>query len=275
MSLQVKIALLASLTAMAFVCHAALSMLAPKLGLLKLNFKKKMIPASYGIYVSCYAMAGCGAAAVLGKSDGVKLYMPVIFAMSALGLADDMFGARDVGGFAGHFKKLLLEGKVTTGAIKAIGGGLVALAAGFYAADWKVPEGLLNGAVIALSTNTLNLLDLRPGRAAGAFFLGLVIAFAASGFSFDTPWPVAAVLVPAVIFYLRDSKALAMMGDSGSNMLGAVLGLVFVMETPLMAKLVWLFVIAAIHVYSEKHSITRLIERNAVLRWIDRRLGER
>jgi UDP-N-acetylmuramyl pentapeptide phosphotransferase/UDP-N-acetylglucosamine-1-phosphate transferase len=273
--MNTKLICTAAIFIVAVLFHVVLAALAPRLELVKLNFKKKPIPASYGIYITCYALAGCAVAAVWGYKANTAIYAPLIFAMSVLGYADDIFGSRDVGGFAGHFKKLLLEGRVTTGVVKAIGGGIVCLAAGLAAAGWKVPEGLLNGAVIALSANTLNLLDLRPGRACAVFFLGLAAAFTASAFAFETPWPVVAVLIPAVVFYRWDRKALMMMGDSGSNMLGAVLGMAFVFETSVSARIVWLALIVALHIFSEKYSISQTIEKKSVLRWVDRRLGER
>jgi UDP-N-acetylmuramyl pentapeptide phosphotransferase/UDP-N-acetylglucosamine-1-phosphate transferase len=66
-----------------------------------------------------------------------------------------------------------------------------------------------------------------------------------------------------------------MMGDSGSNMLGAVLGMAFVFETSVSARIVWLALIVALHIFSEKYSISQTIEKKSVLRWVDRRLGER
>ncbi|MCE5200646.1 glycosyltransferase, partial [bacterium] len=65
------------------------------------------------------------------------------------------------------------------------------------------------------------------------------------------------------------------MGDSGSNMLGAALGITMALNTSVVSQVVAIVVILAIHLYSEKHSVSALIERNPVLRFIDRRLGVR
>jgi UDP-N-acetylmuramyl pentapeptide phosphotransferase/UDP-N-acetylglucosamine-1-phosphate transferase len=66
-----------------------------------------------------------------------------------------------------------------------------------------------------------------------------------------------------------------MMGDSGSNMLGAALGLTVALNTNLAFQWVIIALIAALHVYSEQRSVNEFIERNPILRTIDRRLGVR
>lgn len=66
-----------------------------------------------------------------------------------------------------------------------------------------------------------------------------------------------------------------MMGDSGSNMLGAALGVTIATSAGILYQATAVAIFVLIHWYSEKHSVTALIERNPVLRWIDRRLGVR
>jgi UDP-N-acetylmuramyl pentapeptide phosphotransferase/UDP-N-acetylglucosamine-1-phosphate transferase len=80
--------------------------------------------------------------------------------------------------------------------------------------------------------------------------------------------------VIALIFGIADSRGKAMMGDSGSNSLGAALGLTIALSAPkwIIPAIIWF---ATVHVYSEKRSISELIERNRVLRAIDRKLGVR
>jgi UDP-N-acetylmuramyl pentapeptide phosphotransferase/UDP-N-acetylglucosamine-1-phosphate transferase len=85
----------------------------------------------------------------------------------------------------------------------------------------------------------------------------------------------APVFIPAVWLTLQDRRARIMLGDAGSNVLGAVFGVAVVYETGLIAKVALVLLMIAVHLYSEKHSISRLIENNGALRRIDRLLGER
>jgi UDP-N-acetylmuramyl pentapeptide phosphotransferase/UDP-N-acetylglucosamine-1-phosphate transferase len=151
----------------------------------KPNFAKKPILASYGLIQFPYIVA-VGLALVSGfplrsnpetQAQVIWLYLGVMAAMWVLGAVDDIWGTREVGGFKGHFKKLLFERKLTTGALKALGGGAVALAAGWLIHPHDLLQAALAAMVIALATNTLNLLDLRPGRAVAVFFLGLGVTY--------------------------------------------------------------------------------------------------
>ena len=262
--------------AAALLWHAGAVRLAPRLGLVKPNFNNKMVMASYGIVSFGYAVALVCSLGILGYArwSVVHLYLSVMGAMWALGALDDVFGTRETGGFKGHFKKLVFERKLTTGALKALGGGVVGIAAG-----WAIyPDNVLMwvGVVILipLASNTLNLLDLRPGRAVGGFFFGLAVTCIATRGSLLAPWVIGSVAFVALVFGIVDSRGRAMMGDSGANALGAALGLTIALDAPALTGPA-IAVFALIHLYSEKHSISELVERNRVLRGIDRRLGVR
>jgi UDP-N-acetylmuramyl pentapeptide phosphotransferase/UDP-N-acetylglucosamine-1-phosphate transferase len=256
--------------------HVAVVHLAPRLRLVKPNFNRKPVLASYGIVAFGYMAAVVCSLAVLGYAHwgGVKLYLSVTGAMWALGALDDLFGNREIGGFKGHFRKLLREGKLTTGAVKAIGGGIVGIAAGWsvYPDDaWKLIGTAL---MIPLAANTLNLLDLRPGRAVAGFFLGLAVTYIVARGSLFEGWLVVGIALVTLACGIVDSRGRAMMGDSGANALGAALGLTIALDAPILIVPA-VALLAVIHVYSEKNSISDLIERNRVLRVIDRRLGVR
>ena len=268
--------LIFSLVIAAVLWHVILACLAPKLGLVKPNFCKKPIMASYGLMAFPYILVAAVALATLKHATWgqVRLYLLVMGAMWIFGAIDDIWGSREVGGFKGHFKKLLFERKLTTGAVKAMGGGLVALAAGYSIYPHGIWHMLLAGATIALATNLLNLLDLRPGRAVAVLFAGLGVTYIVKCGRLVALPLVASISLVAFAFGIADSRGRAMMGDSGSNCLGAGLGLTIVLSAPH-----WMIpaiaVMAAVHVYSEKRSISALIERNRLLKAIDRCLGVR
>lgn len=282
---------------LAVLWHVILVRLAPRLSLVKPNFQRKPILASYGLVQFPYIVA-VALVLVWGfplrldpetqSGEVVWLYLGVMAVMWVLGAIDDVWGSREVGGFKGHFRKLLFERKLTTGAVKAMGGGLVALTAGWTIVSGfplrsspetptdpnSIVQAVLAAMVIALATNTLNLFDLRPGRAVAVLFCGLGVTCIVTCGRL-VAWPLVALIAAvALVFGVADSRGKAMMGDSGSNSLGAALGLTIALSAPnWIIPAIILF--AAVHVYSEKRSISQLIERNRVLRTIDRYLGVR
>jgi hypothetical protein len=134
-----------------------------------------------------------------------------------VGRYDDVAGARQAQrhdkGLRGH-AVALREGRLSAGGVKVVGIGAVGLLAAGLAGERREPaDVVLDGALVAMSANLLNLFDLRPGR---ALKVGLVAALA-----LRQPGPAGAALalLPA------DLGERTMLGDAGANGLGAVLGL--------------------------------------------------
>lgn len=272
MSVEVLTALSIVLT---IIAVPVMNKLVRILELERVNFRGARIPSGYGfilvlvsfpLYVADYLTTDLDPRAAA--------LMTAVLTFGVLGLVDDVYGNRSAGGFTGHLG-LLRRGKISTGFFKAAVGGLVALALGFAIARFNVWIGLLNGLLIALSANTLNLLDLRPGRAVSCFWIGvLVLAIPTAGRTVVVPWLIP-VMVSAIWLTLLDRSARVMMGDAGSNVLGAVLGVAILNATGIAGRLVVLLFMIAVHLYSEKYSISKLIESNRVLRRLDSLLGVR
>ncbi len=256
--------------------HIFITRMARRMGLVKPNFCKSPILASYGLIAFPYVAVTGVILALHGyvSWNRTLLYLGVMAAMWALGAIDDIWGSREVGGFAGHFRKLLVEHKLTTGATKAIGGGIVALCAGYAIYSHNLLQAMLAAFVIALSANLLNLFDLRPGRAVAVLFCGLGVTYIVTCGHLNAAPLIEAIAVITFIFGIADSRGKAMMGDSGANSLGAALGLTIAISAPNW-MLPTIVLITAVHIYSEKHSISCLIESNRILRVIDRFLGVR
>jgi UDP-GlcNAc:undecaprenyl-phosphate GlcNAc-1-phosphate transferase len=238
-------------------------------GLTRENFRGDRIPTGYGFAL----VIAAGPIWALRPFRGDALFFWLVLGFGILGLIDDIFGNREAGGFKGHLR-LLAKGKVSTGLIKALGGGILGLAIGLIVADFNWAIGILNGLMISLCANTLNLLDLRPGRAVSCWWLGVL----ALGLTYHAGAVVNVMLpvfIPVLWLSVLDRSARVMIGDAGSNVLGAILGLAVVMSLGVPAKLALVILMAAVNIYSEKCSISRLIENNAVLTRLDRLLGER
>ena len=190
-----------------------------------------------------------------------------------MGLVDDILGSREQSGLVGHLRELF-TGRLTTGALKALLGvafGLV-LAMG---RGWVGPSPLavrlsmlvVDGLLIAGSANLLNLLDLRPGRAGKSFLLG---AFAVIGWGNPMSLLVLPFVGGLIGFLPYDLKGQAMMGDTGANGLGAVLGLTALYAFHFRIRLLLLVAILAIHIVAERVSLSKVIEEFPPLKALDR-----
>jgi hypothetical protein len=165
------------------------------------------------------------------------LHEPVV---AAIGLADDLWSGPERG-FRAH-----LRARRTTGVLKLVGIPLYGL----------VRTRSLSGAlVVGLSANALNQLDTRPGRALKAYLAAAI--------------PVGAPLRLAVLLAPYDLREMAMLGDTGANALGALLGLNSVERVTGRGR--WLLVGALLGFTAagERTSLGQLIERSPVLRRVD------
>jgi UDP-GlcNAc:undecaprenyl-phosphate/decaprenyl-phosphate GlcNAc-1-phosphate transferase len=185
-----------------------------------------------------------------------------------LGLLDDLVGDPRSRGLAGHFRALV-GGVLTTGTVKAVGGLALALGAGWWI-EMSFSHALLDALLIALAANLVNLLDLRPGRAVKAFLI-LWLPLAVTLLIRNHPLaPVLASAGSAAGAWLpADLGERGMLGDSGSNMLGAILGAGGAWAFGTGSKLLLLALVAAATLCSERWSFTKVIERVAPLRWFD------
>jgi len=197
--------------------------------------------------------------------------VPVIVASVGAGLVgayDDLYGSFQAKGFRGHLGALR-SGELTTGMIKVIGVGLSAAAAATLVQrarhsriqpTFRVLDGLLDTALIAATANLINLLDLRPGRAAKVTIL-LGVGLVTSG---------AAPAVGAAAGSLpTDLVGRSMLGDCGANALGAAVATAAAQTLPWQFRLLSLAAVAALNLASERVSFTALIERTPLLRRLD------
>ncbi len=232
------------------------------------------------------AGAGLGAALAAPSAAAAAAAATAGLAAGAVGCYDDVVGNRPeqkaAKGFAGHLAALR-AGRVTSGLVKIVGvGGAGLAAAALLHADpavrarrrgqgaaGAVADVLLGAGVIAGTANLVNLLDLRPGRAAKAgLLLGVPLAGGAAGGLAAAPVAAAAALLPA------DLDEQIMLGDAGANALGALLGVAVAARTGPAGRAGALTVLAALTAASEKVSFTRVIQRTPALRALDE-LGRR
>jgi UDP-N-acetylmuramyl pentapeptide phosphotransferase/UDP-N-acetylglucosamine-1-phosphate transferase len=228
------------------------------------NWQGRAIPSSVGLGFLSAVWAGF---LLLWATDAAAprwLLPAVVTSFAVLGLLDDRLGSREFSGLKGHVRALL-HGKLTTGAIKLLGGTGVALTAGLVLYRQEPVRGIVAGALIALSANLVNLLDCRPSRALKGFWLLSALMVAAG----SVPPPLTALLVVSLVYAPLDFRCRAMMGDAGSNQLGAALGLCWAANASLPAQLAILALLITFHAFTERYSLTKLIESTRLLRWVD------
>ncbi len=245
-------------------------------GFVRPNFKGESIPVGVGFIFLLVVIGGLTIdylflPGLLGQ--GAMLMLMGLAVITFLGLVDDFLGSRDYSGLRGHLKALL-KGKLTTGGLKAVGGGVLALLitlAYLRPETWTFSVALdiiVSTLIMALSINTINLLDLRPGRAAKGFLL-LAVIFSALLWGSDNILPLALIMGSLVLYLPWDLKARVMMGDTGSNALGLVIGMVAALSLQGAVKLFYLLFLVLFHVLTEKYSLTQLIANNKILNYLD------
>jgi hypothetical protein len=173
------------------------------------------------------------------------LHGPAVAGIAALGLADDLWSGPERG-FRAH-----LHRGGTTGVLKLVGIPVVGLLA---------TRRLRGALLVGLAANALNQLDTRPGRALKAYL--------AAAIPLRAPVGIAVLLLP------YDLREMAMLGDAGSNALGAMLGLNSVKRFTGRGQWVAIGALAGLTLIGERRSIGGMIERTPVLSRLDR-LGRR
>lgn len=182
-----------------------------------------------------------------------------------LGLLDDTLGGA-ARGWRGH-GAAVLSGAISTGALKAAGSLGLALYA-LSGLGLSVAEYLLAVALLVLTTNLFNLLDLRPGRTGKAFVL-LGAGITVATLDVQPLWALGLFAGPVVVLAFFDLRERTMLGDTGSNLIGALAGLWMVLAMGTLAQAIALAVVIGITVYGEFRSISSLIESAPLLRQLD------
>ncbi len=246
-------------------------------GLERKNFRGVSVAFPAGAVLVAVSLIALAPLAVLDDRADLDLLDPelhrwavYVLGVALLGLLDDALGrghAIDTPrGWRGH-ARAVAQGRFSTGFIKAAG----ALALAAFATSGRGLHDLrylVDLALLLLTTNLFNLLDLRPGRAEKA--LAILLAGLCLGAWTAAPLDLLGVFIAPVVvctpFTLRER---AMLGDTGSNLVGAVAGISLLTVLGPDGRVVALAVVAALTLYGEFRSISAAIERIGPLRAID------
>ncbi len=244
------------------------------LGVRKPNYLGRRLPAAAGSPITGNRRP---ALCFSGLEASVRLSgLLVIAVLGIVALLDDLFGARRrARGLRGHLVALA-RGRLTTGAIKALGGLAAGFAAGFMLHPGRPAAIVLDALLIALTANFLNLLDLRPGRCLKGFGVLSALALLAGflGVGEEGVEHVVRLLGPvaaaAIVSAPADFAGRTMMGDVGANVLGAAAGLALALSLGPWERLAAVVVLVAVHLVCERFSLSDLIARSRLLSFFDR-----
>jgi len=279
----------------------------------RVNYRGVKLPTAAGVaFVPAFLMVWAVAVAVLSglsgagrQADadlitGLSMMLVAVLGFCLLGLLDDVAGDSGAKGFKGHFSEAL-HGRFTAGLVKAFLGfvvALVALAPLVLRDANSTPSNygiwILDAALVALTANFFNLLDLRPGRALKVFFpafalcAGLTLRYSVEGMSPGLTFQAAAgpgsiylpylyryvapaliIVAVAIVLFPGDLREKFMLGDAGSNVLGAVIGIGLVLGTSFWWRFGILILVLFLNILSEKYSFSKAISSNRALNWID------
>lgn len=252
------------------------------------NFHGATVSLRGGVAMAGASVASAAVASALSDQPRAALGGAVAaLGGGVAGYIDDVDqGAHDGGkvakGLKGHLGALA-HGQVTTGVIKIAGIGASALAASALvgskatSVSGKAADLALNTVLIAGTANLANLLDLRPGRALKATVL---VATPLSYFSCAaakapaSPASAQRLLASglnaaAITALVEDLQETTMLGDTGANAAGALLGTSLAANDSWKLRLGATLGVVGLILASEKVSFSKVIAANPALNWLD------
>ena len=268
------------------------------------NFHGATVSLRGGVAMAGASVASAAVASALSDQPRAALGGAVAaLGGGVAGYIDDVDqGAHDGGkvakGLKGHLGALA-HGQVTTGVIKIAGIGASALAASALvgskatSVSGKAADLALNTVLIAGTANLANLLDLRPGRALKATVLvatplSYFSAAAKTPASGASAAPSATLAAPAsasgasaqrllasglnaaaITALVEDLQETTMLGDTGANAAGALLGTSLAANDSWKLRLWTTLGVVGLILASEKVSFSKVIAANPALNWLD------
>jgi hypothetical protein len=235
--------------------------------LARTNYRGRRVDLLGGPALAVTAVGG----ALLDRKVPPRIRLAAALAAGAgavAGALDDAVGSPDARGFRGHLGALR-AGRVTTGAVKIAVIGAGGATAGLLAVRGALARRLAAGAVVALSANLANLLDVRPGRALKAAMLAGGPLATSSGSPAGRRVATLALGCCAGVLTL-DLRERTMLGDAGANCVGALLGVSVVTDATGRRIAFSLAALAALTAAGEVVSFSSVIEKNRLLSPTDR-----
>lgn len=241
--------------------------------LTKINYKGYSVPYSGGTAIFLGVASALYIYSLTGVISNFKMlfFLIIIFVVYLIGLIDDLIGDRSIKGLGGNIKSAFNR-KLSTGILKAVGVVIISCYINFF---FNEEFWILKGIITAMTTNMFNLLDLRPGRCSKVYFIFYALIPLRL-----VRWTSEVYFISVLVllgYYCFDAYGYSMLGDSGSNLLGFIFGLVVSesIGTNFSALIIIFLVIFIIQLLLDRYSLTRIIESIPFLNYIDKLLTER
>lgn len=239
----------------------------------KITYKKSRVPFSGGTAVFLSIVSGLYIYYISGEISSFKLtyFLVVISTIYLIGLIDDIIGDRSIKGALGNLKAIINK-KFSTGIIKAIGILIISCYINYF---FNEEFWIIKGFLTAIITNMFNLFDLRPGRCIKIYLI-LFTVIPLNAIRWTNSIYMISIWVLAG-YYFFDAYGYSMLGDSGSNLLGFIFGLVISesIGSNFIALLISFTAISTIQFLLDRYSLTKIIEKIPLLDYLDRFLTER
>lgn len=245
--------------------------------LARANHRGTSLPTAGGLVLVVAGLAVAAGASVAeaagwrgaGRAAPEILVVATLVGFALLGLVDDVAGeGADGRGFRGHLGALA-GGRLTTGSLKLVGGGALAVAVCAPFSGGGLARLAVDALLVALAANTTNLFDRAPGRALKVSTLAFIVLALATGAP-ESLAGVAVVSGAGLALLTADLGERVMLGDTGANALGGVLGLGVVLTTAPSTRLAVLLGLIGLNAAGEVVSFSRIIDALAPLRALDR-----
>lgn len=244
-----------------------------ELKLYKKNYNNKQVPYSGGTIIFISLCLSFIAFYYFGEISYIKMlfFLFIIASIYMIGIIDDLFGINDIKGFKGNIQAIISK-KFSTGIIKALSAILISCYIYYF---FEEEYWVLKGIITALTTNLFNLFDLRPGRCIKLYYIFFIL------FNFSyIRWTNELFIIFSIIitlYYFWDAYGFSMLGDSGSNLIGFITGLILseIIGTNLLGILIVLTILVMLQLLLDRYSLTSIIKLNFLLDQIDKFLTER
>lgn len=239
-----------------------------KKSFLRQNYQGKTIPSGLGLLlmINSLMILPFMLLFLLVEPPMILIKGFMLGVIAFVGTVDDFMGDSSSRGFKGHVKVLIKEKRFTSGGLKAAVGLLAGFMLGVFTGNHFIEVGI-NALVFAFSVNTFNLMDVRPGRSIKLYIL---FSFMILLWGRDQVVLLITPILGAVLRILPlDLKEEGMLGDIGSNILGASAGFFLVVLFDYPVKIILLGFLLLIQWVGDHISFTRLIEKYSTLRYID------
>ena len=239
------------------------------------NYRGASIPVVGGIPIIVVAILGMTVLRIVRSLTELEVFadqaliwvepaLVALLVVAVFGLLDDSMGSAAAKGFRGHIGSLL-SGRLTTGMLKLLAGGLAGLV---VASSLETNLGwlILGGLCVAVWSNVGNLFDLAPGRCLKVCVpLPLVLVALFPG----RLAPLALVVGAAMAVFASDVKEKVMLGDTGANPAGVLVALAAVACGNHWVTAAFCLGGVLLNLSAERVSFSRIIYRTSALRRVD------